>query len=172
VHLIFVRPRVLARAGHIFGYFRSQRSCRVPLLAWCSPPPSGPVAFERISRSTRNCRTSCVASAPARRARRWPGPEALPSGVPPACRRVATHAQIDWAVGSNWRASSSGDRPVRTRSIIRRQNSGVHWGMRLGHRKHPRRKLQRVHESGVNPRMTPHPRSTQRRTYPSRLVTL
>ena len=40
--------------------------------------------------------------------------------------------RIDWAVGSNSRASSSRSRPARTRSTIWRQNSGVHGARVLG----------------------------------------
>ena len=41
---------------------------------------------------------------------------------------AATHAPIDCAVGSNPRQRSSADRPARTRSTIRRRNSGEYGG--------------------------------------------
>jgi len=64
-------------------------------------------------------------AAPTRRALRRQAGGGMPlRDVLPACRRVATHAQIDCAVGSNSRASSSGDRPARTRSTIWRRTQG------------------------------------------------
>src|SRR5213078_2153902 len=77
-------------------------------------------AFERISRSTLSWRFS-------RRSRLSSSRSAVvrPPSPRPALRSdCANQFLIDCAVGSNSRASSSGERPARTRSTIWRRNSG------------------------------------------------
>ena len=82
-------------------------------------------AFERMSRSTRSClfswrsRTSSSRSAAAS--------FSTASSRRPSWRSAWTaQVRIDWAVGPNSRASSSGSRTVRARSTIWRQDSGVY----------------------------------------------
>src|SRR5213594_1314534 len=76
-------------------------------------------AFERIARSSRSWRTS-------RRRRRS---SSRSSVVRPSIRSPASRAacfiqfRIAWADGSNWRANSSGVRPLRTSSMSRCRNS-------------------------------------------------
>src|SRR2546425_253628 len=79
-------------------------------------------AFERIARSSRSCRTS-------RRSRRTSSRSSVvrPSVRSPASRAACfTQFRIAWAEGSNWRANSSGVRPLRTNSTIRCRNSGAY----------------------------------------------
>src|SRR5215831_14568789 len=77
-------------------------------------------AFDRIARASRSWRTS-------RRSRRS---SSRSSVVSPSVRSLASRAacfiqfRIACADGSNWRASSSGVRPLRTSSTIRSRNSG------------------------------------------------
>src|SRR2546422_1048503 len=85
-------------------------------------------AFDRIARSSRSCRTS-------RRSRRT---SSCSSVVSPSVRSPASSAacftqfRIACAEGSNWRASSSGVRPLRTSSTIRCRNSGEYDGWLFG----------------------------------------
>src|SRR6516164_8242237 len=77
-------------------------------------------AFDRISRSSLSWRFS-------RRNRLSSSRSAVvrpPSPRPASRSHCATQFLIDCAVGSNSRASSSGERPARTRSAIWRRNSG------------------------------------------------
>src|SRR5438445_5941252 len=85
-------------------------------------------AFDRIARSSRSWRTS-------RRSRRS---SSCSSVVRPSVRSPASSAacftqfRIACAEGSNWRASSSGVRPLRTSSTIRWRNSGEYGGWLFG----------------------------------------
>src|SRR5262249_51901846 len=71
-------------------------------------------AFDRISRSSLSSRLSSSRSAVVR----------PPSPRPALRSHCPNQFLIDCAVGSNSRASSSGDRPARTSSTIWRRNSG------------------------------------------------
>src|SRR2546422_4082253 len=85
-------------------------------------------AFERIARSSRSWR-------PSRRSRRS---SSRSSVVRPSVRSPASRAacfiqfRIAWADGSNWRANSSGVRPLRTSSMSRCRNSGGYGRWLLG----------------------------------------
>ena len=78
----------------------------------------------RIPRFTRNCGTS-------RRSRVssslsvGPRPAITPSRRSALSSASATHARMEWAVGSSSRARSSGPRLARTRITIWRRNSGI-----------------------------------------------
>src|SRR5882724_5846944 len=85
-------------------------------------------AFERIARSSRSWRTS-------RRSRRSSSRSSVmrPSARSPAPRAASfIQFRIDWADGSNWRANSSGVRPLRTSSMSRCRNSGGYGRWLLG----------------------------------------
>ena len=74
-------------------------------------------AFESMPRSSR----SCLFSRRRRKSSSRSGAASATAASP--CRpsfwvAFATHARIDWPVGSNSRARSSGSRPERTRSTI------------------------------------------------------
>ena len=88
-------------------------------------------AFDRMSRSSRNClfsRRSRVNSSRSAAVR----PGATSSRRPSFRSAWATHARMEWPLGSNSRARSSGLRPARTRSTICRRNSGEYGGRVLG----------------------------------------
>src|SRR3954447_18730791 len=88
-------------------------------------------AFDRISRSSRNCLFSRRSRANSSRSTAF-----SPAGA--SSRRLSflsaceTHARMEWPLGSNSRARSSGLRPARTRSTICRRNSGEYGGRVLG----------------------------------------
>src|SRR5262245_1519173 len=85
-------------------------------------------AFDRIARSSRSWRTS-------RRRRRSSSRSSVvsPSVRSPTSRTACfTQLRIACAEGSNWRASSSGVRPLRTSSTIRCRNSGAYGGWLFG----------------------------------------
>src|SRR5271170_7409081 len=85
-------------------------------------------AFDSISRSSRRTRFSRR-----KRASSWRSSLVSPSRRLPASRSAcATQLRIDWAVGSNSFASSSGLRPARTSSIILRRYSGAYRAWLLG----------------------------------------
>ena len=91
----------------------------------------GPRWFDKISRSTRSCLFSRRSRASSSRS--VADKPATTSSRRPSClSATAAQAAIDCAVGSNSRASSSGDRPARTRSTTWRRNSGEYGGRVLG----------------------------------------
>src|SRR3954447_22227483 len=107
-------------------------------------------AFDRISRSSRNCLFSRRSRANSSRSTAF-----SPAGA--SSRRLSflsaceTHARMEWPLGSNSRARSSGLRPARTRSTICRRNSGEYGGRVLGIGSTSGEKLQGVHQTGSIP---------------------
>ncbi len=87
--------------------------------------------FKRVSRSRRSCVTSRRRRANSSRS------YAVKPSIAFSCRpsrlsATSTHAPIDYAVGSNARARSSGDHPARTRSTIWWRNPDEYGGCVLG----------------------------------------
>jgi hypothetical protein len=135
-----VQPRVITRLGH--AEHACHRGNREAGLVCAHEPeePDGSVpvsranqaaAFDRISRSSRSClfsRRSRINSSRSAAAR--PGVNSTPR---PSFRSAwVTQARMEWPVGSNSRARSSGSRPAQTRSTIWRRNSGEYGGCVLG----------------------------------------
>ena len=135
-----LQPGIVTRLGH--AEHACHRGNREAGLVRAHEPeePDGSVpvsranqaaAFERISRSSRSClfsRRSRVNSSRSNAVR----PGAASSRRPSFRSAWATHARMEWPLGSNSRARSSGLRPARTRSIICRRNSGEYGGRVLG----------------------------------------
>src|SRR6202035_4365470 len=135
-----LQPGIVARLGH--AEHACHRGNREAGLVRAHEPeePDGSVpvsranqaaAFERISRSSRSClfsRRSRVNSSRSNALR----PGAASSRRPSFRSAWATHARMEWPLGSNSRARSSGLRPARTRSTICRRNSGEYGGRVLG----------------------------------------
>ena len=135
-----LQPGIVTRLGH--AEHACHRGNREAGLVRAHEPeePDGSVpvsranqaaAFERISRSSRSClfsRRSRVNSSRSNAVR----PGAASSRRPSFRSTWATHARMEWPLGSNSRARSSGLRPARTRSTICRRNSGEYGGRVLG----------------------------------------
>ncbi len=135
-----LQPRVIARLGNAEHARHCGNRERGLVRAHEPEEPDGSVpvsranqaaAFDRISRSSRNClfsRRSPINSS--RSAAVSAG--AISSRRPSFRPAWATHARMEWPLGSNSRARSSGLRPARTRSTICRRNSGEYGGRVLG----------------------------------------
>src|SRR5438067_4889133 len=135
-----LQPGIVTRLGH--AEHACHRGNREAGLVRAHEPeePDGSVpvsranqaaAFERISRSSRSClfsRRSRVNSSRSNAVR----PGTASSRRPSFRSAWATHARMEWPLGSNSRARSSGLRPARTRSTICRRNSGEYGGRVLG----------------------------------------
>ena len=75
---------------------------------------------------------SHVAAGSTRHARLRPDQGSIPLVAPRSGQPGRPTLRMDWPVGSNSRARSSGSRPARTRSTIWRRNSGEYGGCVLG----------------------------------------
>ena len=135
-----LQPGVVARLGHAEHACHCGNRERGLVRAHEPEEPDGSVpvsranqaaAFDRISRSGRNClfsRRSRVNSSRSAAVR----PGATSSRRPSFRSAWETQARMEWPLGSNSRARSSGLRPARTRSTICRRNSGEYGGRVLG----------------------------------------
>jgi hypothetical protein len=105
-----------------FAQFRSNLVHKLAIPARLSRANQA-AAFDRISRSSLSWRFSRLSRLSSSRSAVVRPPPLLRR---PASRSVRpTQFLIDCAVGSNSRASSSGERPARTSSTIWRRNSGL-----------------------------------------------